>query len=96
MYKNLKKVFKMNFYTFPAHLRTPVKVTYDFYSCFPQFSATHACCPQLSAPPRSTSAHQQGLERWSVAESCGKGVVLRRTAEKIAGAAGNIWLVLLR
>ena len=87
MCENLKKAFKIKFYTFPAHFSAPVKVTYDFYSCFPQFSATHACCPQLSAPPRSTSAHQRGLERWSVAESCGKGAVLRRTAEKMAGAA---------
>ena len=82
MCKNLKKAFKIKFYTFPAHFSAPVKVTYDFYSCFPQFSATHACCPQLSAPPRSISAHQRGLERWNVAESCGKGIVLRRTAEK--------------
>ena len=82
-----KKPSKSNFYTFPAHFSAPVKVTYDFYSCFPQFSTTHACCPKLSATPCSTSAHQRGLEHWSVAESCGKGVVLRRTAEKMAGAA---------
>ena len=45
--------------------------------------------PVVHSSPHLHAALPRTSGGWSVAESCGKGVVLRRTAEKIAGAARN-------